>query len=985
MDHESCLAVARNLAADILKRETRRTPERMDEVAKLAAELATKIAPGMAIDLARLTAELRHMFSVEIDAATVLDDQDPTDHVEWLPERRGEIKWRFWQRYMTYLERDFGMPPAVVNSVDELTNKILGRLEEPSRAGPWDRRGMVVGSVQSGKTANYIGLICKAVDAGYKLVIVLAGIHSNLRAQTQLRIDEGVLGFDTQKSRRLNSDNRWIGVGTHGDKLHIHSLTSSAEDGDFNKKVADNIGVMLGSDPVVLVVKKNALLLKNLLTWVKGVAGTEVAGEADRVIRNVPLLLIDDEADNASINTKNKKSQSAVARSSQKDSDVDPTAINAKIRGLLQAFEKSAYVGYTATPFANIFINPAAQHDKLGDDIFPRSFVINVKPPSDYVGPSRVFGLAGDPDSDIPPEEGLNITRTIDDFDDPAMFPPKHNKDHEPKELPGSLKRAIRCFLLVCAARRARGQVHVHNSMLVHVTRFVDVQNHVVSLVNSELLPIQRRLQFGDGARRPTITDELRELWEAEFVPVTNSFSSSEYTPPPWEDVERELHSAAAKITVKPINGLADEVLDYKENEKQGLSVIAVGGDKLSRGLTLEGLSVSYFLRTSQMYDTLMQMGRWFGYRRGYLDLCRLFTTQQLLSWYRHIALADVELRREFDYMVAANRTPKDYGLRVRTHPDGMLITAVNKMCHSQTVQLSWAGVLVQTHQLPLDERRVTGNAGKTAEFLESLPPPLPLDPQRTDWTWTNVSHGQVAAYVEKLELPLHSSQASSRQLADFIRVQATKPSPELTMWTVVLISTKTGRKGRIGSFDVGLVERTPVGEERLNERSLDFSLKNANIISPLDQSLDLAELPVTSEVLAELRSTKEIPELGESPPAACRTLQSLALHVTRLRAARDPKPRKRKDGSTSVTIPDVPNGRVVRDLRPTSHGLLLIYPLIHPLRSGDTVADVETGPGTPIVGVALSFPSSKTAGSVEYQVNRVWSEAIEEDAEYED
>lgn len=981
MDHEPYQDVARNLAADILKREPRRTPERMIEVAKLAAEVATKFAPDVTIDHARLIAELRHMFSVEIDAATVLDDRDPAGHVEWLTERRGEIKWRFWQRYMTYLERDFGMPPAVVNSVDELTNKILGRLEEPSRTGPWDRRGMVVGSVQSGKTANYIGLICKAVDAGYKLIIVLAGIHSNLRAQTQLRIDEGVLGFDTQKSRRLNSDNRWIGVGTHGEKLHIHSLTSSAEDGDFNKKVADNIGVMLGSDPVVLVVKKNALLLRNLLTWVKGVAGAEISGMPDRVIRNVPLLLIDDEADNASINTKRTKPQLGAAHGNQKDSDVDPTAINAKIRGLLQAFEKSAYVGYTATPFANIFINPSAQHERLGDDIFPRSFIINVKPPSNYVGPAKVFGLAGDPDSDIPPEEGLDITRVIDDFDESTMFPPRHKKDHEPKEIPESLRRAIRCFVLVCAARRARGHVHVHNSMLVHVTRFVDVQNHVVTLINNELLPIQRRLQFGDGARRPTIIDELRELWEEEFVPVTNSFPSSEYTPPPWVDVERELHPAAAKITIRPINGTADEVLDYKENEKQGISVIAVGGDKLSRGLTLEGLSVSYFLRTSQMYDTLMQMGRWFGYRKGYLDLCRLFTTQQLLNWYRHIALADVELRREFDYMVAANRTPKDYGLRVRTHPDGMLITAVNKMCHSQTLQLSWAGVLVQTHQLPLDQRRVTDNAAKTAEFLESLAPPATA--RTINWTWTNVPHGSVAAYLENLELPLHSSQASGKQLAEFIRAQATASSPELSTWTVVLISTKTGARGKIGSLDVGLVERTPV--QSLDEKSVEFSLKNANLISPSDQSLDLAELPATREAIAALRLTKEIPELEEDLPATGPTLRDLALLITQLRAARAPEPRRRKDGSMSVATPNVANGGVVRDLRPKSHGLLLIYPLLNPRLLPRSDTDAESDPGTPVIGVALSFPSSNTAISVEYQVNRVWSETIEEDAGYGD
>lgn len=308
------------------------------------------------------------------------------------------------------------MPPDVVTNLHDLTDMVLERIEDPNRPDKWDRRGMVVGSVQSGKTANYTGLINKAVDAGYKLVIVLAGIHSNLRSQTQLRIDEGVLGFDTQKSRKLNQDNRWVGVGQlPGERLHIHSLTSSAEDGDFNKKIAETIGVMIGSDPVVLVIKKNSRLLSNLLKWVLHVAGVDDAKTGKRVVRNVPLLLIDDEADNASINTKSRRDEN-------EDED-SVSAINGKIREILASFEKSAYVGYTATPFANVFINPEAQTEKHGEDIFPRSFIINVKAPTNYVGPAKVFGLDGDADAGIPSSVGLPIIRHVDDHADAEAFP----------------------------------------------------------------------------------------------------------------------------------------------------------------------------------------------------------------------------------------------------------------------------------------------------------------------------------------------------------------------------------------------------------------------------------------------------------------------------------------------------------------------------------------------------------------------------------
>jgi hypothetical protein len=696
---------ARNLAIDILRGARARTPELIRATAEKAANAQALFDPTAVVDVEQLTAELRHLFSVTNEVATVLDDL--TEHVPWLSAKRAGIAWRFWQRYMTFLERDFGMAPDTVRNLDLLTNMVLERLEEPAREGAWDRRGMVVGSVQSGKTANYVGLICKAIDAGYKLIVVLAGIHSNLRSQTQLRLDEGVLGFDTQKSRKLKTDNRWIGVGKFpGETLVVHSLTSSAEDGDFNKTVAETIGVMLGGDPVVLVVKKNSKLLENLLKWIRHVALRDEGDETRAQVKGIPLLLIDDEADNASINT----------------SDDDVTAINGKIRSLLDLFQKSAYVGYTATPFANIFINPDAETPTHGEDLFPRSFIINVKPPTNYVGPAKVFGLSADVDAGIEAREALPIVQTVADYAD--AFPPKHRTDHVPKELPETLKKAIRYFVLASAARRARGQINVHNSMLVHVTRFVKVQELVVGLILGELNALQRRIEFGDGARRPTIFEDLQALWENDYVPVSGQMVAEAGPFVSWEQVRKELHEAAAKIVVLPINGLAKEALDYKEHEALGRSVIAVGGDKLSRGLTLEGLSVSYFLRTSRMYDTLMQMGRWFGYRPGYLDLCRLFTTATLRRWYRHIALAEEELRREFDYMVAAGLTPEKYGLRVRTHPEGMVVTALNKMAHGRTLELSWAGVLAQTAQLPKDAPRIQANLEATERLIARLPEP---------------------------------------------------------------------------------------------------------------------------------------------------------------------------------------------------------------------------------------------------------------------
>jgi hypothetical protein len=970
--------MAKQWATDLLRKLPARTEDVIRSKAQLAIQFVEAAIGAGSVDEEQLVAELLYAFSITVERGTALDDF--RDHKAWLPDKRASIAWKFWTRYMKYLERDFGMAPDVVNNLHSLTDMVLERLEDPQRTAPWDRRGMVVGSVQSGKTANYTGLVCKAIDAGYKLVIILAGIHSNLRSQTQLRIDEGVLGFDTKKSRKLNQDSQFIGVGRiPGERLIINSLTSSDELGDFRKNIANNIGVMIGSDPVVLVVKKNSSVLKNLLGWVTHVAGIDDPNTGKRIIRDVPLLLIDDEADNASINTK--------ARRGQDDDTDNVPAINGRIRELLAAFDKSAYVGYTATPFANIFINPAAQNQKHGDDIFPRSFIINVKAPSNYVGPSKVFGLNGDTDAGIEAMPALPIIRTlrspndfgtepVDDYALPECFPPKHKITHVPMRLPQSLETAIRCFIITCAARRARGQDRKHSSMLVHVTRFVPVQEITTNLVQDTLISLQRRLREGDGKRSATIRDELRELWESDYIPTSKKLGEEAGQPLAWHQVDAELHSAAAKIEVMTVNGMAKEALDYKDHEENGRSVIAIGGDKLSRGLTLEGLSVSYFLRTSKMYDTLMQMGRWFGYRPGYLDLCRLFTTGELVRWYRHIALAETELRREFDYMVKSGLTPEKYGLRVRTHPDGMIVTALNKMCHSEKLELSWAGVLVQTAHLPKQAELIQDNLKTTADFLSNLT--LPEGDSIDHRIWRAVPAASVARYVARLKYPPESSRASGPQLAAFIEKQ--QSIAELTEWTVVLVSNTQAPQNlrrEVAGLSVGLIRRTPE-----SQTAQDWTLTKSNILSPEDESIDLRSISMTAELADELGFKLSLLREQEflKERIGC-TLREVAVALTRKRIQDDPQ-RWRGNPET-----ERPNGRIVRELRPKSRGLLLIYPLVQQAevpedsKVGRTAEPTGMNPdGPPVIGVALSFPTSDTAIGVEYRVNKVWDSKIEDD-----
>ena len=604
----------------------------------------------------------------------------------WLRSRKATIDWLFWSRYERYLLQEQGWAPQTLSRLDESTDRILDLLAAPDREGNWDRRGMVVGHVQSGKTANYTGLVCKAADAGYKLIVVLAGFHKSLRSQTQIRLEEGFLGYDRGAAVLApDAPLQRIGVGLLDPFPRADSITTRADAGDFNRNVARNFAINPGGNPLLFVVKKNGSVLRNLLAWVRWAANARDE-RARPYVKDVPLLVIDDEADQGSIDTR----AGAFDADGRPDPDHDPTVLNKRIRQLLHLFDQSAYVGYTATPFANIFVHERAHTEKEGEDVFPRSFIIALPTPSSYVGPSRVFGYENDDGDPVP---GLPIIRTVADHavtreprETEGWMPPKHQTTHRPlfeslDQVTPSLRDAIRSFILVCAARIARGQGAEHNSMLVHVTRFTNVQGRIAEQIRQELDYTTRSLRYGDGDSAEQVRENLQSLWIRDFVPTTRAVVDAGGMSPDvvrgWPDVEPYLEQASASITVREINGQAGEVLDYVNHRSTGLNVIAVGGDKLSRGLTLEGLSVSYFLRASRMYDTLMQMGRWFGYRPGYLDLCRLYTTEDLVDWYSHIAAASDELRDDFNRMVASGGTPRHFGHRVKSHPALMVTSQV--------------------------------------------------------------------------------------------------------------------------------------------------------------------------------------------------------------------------------------------------------------------------------------------------------------------
>jgi len=893
------------------------------------------------LDQERLAKELEERFTVFTSEHQTLGNDD--DHKAWIPSRDNR---RYWDRYLLYLQER--VPPSAVESVDRVTNDVLERIEDPLRPGLWDRRGLVMGHVQSGKTANYCGLVCKAADAGYKVIVVLSGVHNSLRSQTQIRLDEGFLGFMNVAVNEGNQTFKPVGVGLIDSSIRANTGTNRTQLGDFNEKVAKQFGIHPGGLPLVFVVKKNVSVLSNLINWINSCGQTQDETTGREFVRNVPALIIDDEADLGSVDTR----QQEFDEDGKPDEDHNPTKTNENIRLLLRAFEKVAYVGYTATPFANIYIHENGATKELGDDIFPRSFIVNIPPPSNYMGPARIFGICEDEDAGLDEVTSLPILRAVNDYaktnirgeveldETYGWMPPKlkARTEHIPKYegnriVPPSLREAIMAFIIASAVRKHREKGILFNSMLVHVARFTKVQKEVAGQVEQALKDIIQRLRNGDGDRKPTILEDFHELWARKktgFVDTAKRCSeilgNKSLTLPEWGVIYPSLESIASGIRIKTINGSAGDILDYENHKNTGIDVIAVGGDKLSRGLTLEGLSVSYFLRASRMYDTLMQMGRWFGYRGKYIDVCRLYTTTELLEWFAHIAAASEELQLEFQHMVDVGGTPRDYGLKVRSHP-AMLVTSAVKMRHGTEMRLSYSGDISETIIFKRDAKWLSTNFNAVDSWLKSIGPCILGGSKKGGFTW-RVAAQDVLELLSKYKTHEDARRVNTDLLSRYIKAQAVHN--ELVEWTVRLVSSSLSKSSStIGGQAVGLIFRAPYPDEQA--RTDRYTIRR--LVSPADEQIDLTE----AEKINALNKTVE-------------------------------KWKNDKRPSKSEEPPTTPGGMQIRHSRPKTRGMLLIYPL------DPKQVDLPKDSPEAVIGIGISFSRSDKATEISYTVNNVFT-----------
>jgi len=645
---------------------------------------------------------------------------------EWEPWYGEAVKAQrsfYWEHYSGYLAAERGWNPNAIAALDVATDRVAERLSDPTRAEAYQAKGLVVGYVQSGKTANFTGVMAKAIDVGYRLIIVLTGTTDLLRTQTQRRLDMELVGQENIL-RGINPDDHealetvdyysddpdWIRFLSHGyrpldaGRPDIHRLTTrdfdfkSLQQGiaalDFERRDRsrpffhpDNL---FSSDARLIVVKKNATVMKKLVRDLNKITAR---------LSEIPALLIDDESDQASVNTSNP--------TRWKNDQVERSAINRLISQLLTMLPRAQYVGYTATPFANVFIDPSD-----AENIFPRDFLISLPRPHGYMGASDFHDL----DSEIPPAE-----RTYEDSAEMAHV--RILPDEESDKAEAKLLQAVDSYVLAGAVKLYRESQGLgrfrHHTMLFH--RAMRIAHH---REQAEQLKV---LWNTAGYHSPSCLSRMRTLYETDTLPVSRAIgwlpapNFNELLPYISQAIER-IGQSGSPVLVVNSDKIEGEALDFDRNE---VWRILVGGNKFSRGFTIEGLTVSYYGRATKSADTLMQMGRWFGFREGYQDLVRLYTTPDLYDAFEAVCLDEEYFRKEIkQYANLVQGRPQVVPAQVpplvASHLPKLRPSAPNKMYNAVLFQRRTSDKEPTGYPKLSDRRALAGNTRAFVPLLKA-------------------------------------------------------------------------------------------------------------------------------------------------------------------------------------------------------------------------------------------------------------------------
>ena len=688
-----------------------------------------------------------------------------------------------WQLYKKKLLND-GFKEETVDEIERTTLKILRRLNnDTSSADPV--KGMVIGNVQSGKTANMAALMAMAADWGWNMFIVLSGTIENLRIQTQNRLFSDLNQQGTIWWRSLEHLSKNVDISMKAQNLHF----------DANSK-----------ERYFTVCLKNSARLKKLIQWAQADPNKQ---------RQMKVLVIDDEADQASVNTakidvaeKKKINKLICALVNGLDENENETESH---------FQAMNYIGYTATPYANIL------NDSSKESLYPRSFITTLAVSKEYFGPQQIFGYDGDSVN----FDGMNIVRTIDDEELDEI---KSIHSGEAFNAPESLVDAICWFICGVSCMRIWGY-RKPVSMLVHTSQKTDHHKHIADVINNWLM----------CTPKDDIIQKAKEVFARETALFNKASFRQQYPEydipddqindyPDFEQIEKQiriiLHDEVSHIeldsegdlsyhkgihlcidncTNNGINSDGMHVrLAYPESEKMpspAPAFIVVGGSTLSRGLTIEGLISTFFLRSVGQADTLMQMGRWFGYRKKYELLPRLWLTEKTKQQFIFLAALDQELRDEIQYMDINGKSPSEYGPKVKNTPklSFIRITAKNKMQSAIDSTMDYSGASNQTYLFDNDAEVLRNNIDVTEGFIAGLGDEWVRNDEYNYYSdtavWRNVPFDKVRTYLESYSFQERQGVFNNVQpLLNWISKMTSEN--KLENWNIVVAGKKDNRNG---------------------------------------------------------------------------------------------------------------------------------------------------------------------------------------------
>ena len=956
--------------------------------------------------------EFRHNYTTSMAPSISLRQS----HLEtWLTKERIEgLNWNsdeiitYRTRYLKYLE-SIGRAKSIVEETERSSLEIIKKIGDPLSNDVFFTRGLVVGSVQSGKTANFNAVINSSVDVGYKLIIVLSGIMEDLRRQTQTRIEKEVvgpyLGSDT-----FDGVGKISSFGQLGEYKNVNQIiVPTSGTSDFNRAMQRAHFSLNNTN--ILICKKNTSVLQNLILWLN----EYLIENNDK--HNIPFIIIDDEADNASLNNLGHKGKEYANK------------INGHIRALLALFNKKTYIGYTATPFANVLQdvneipenkwkikdtknNTVLEFDQV-DNLFPHDFIELLIPPSNYLGPKNFFETRIEEIKKIEPLIGPAVTDFVNSFpsrvykdssqtpfevigfsnkDEFDTYFEKHDgyldfTDHKdyrdrtraskqfddyPKTLPKSMEEAVKCYILSIAVRLSRKQemsnsklFHPHNTMLIHISRYSAWQTKTKDLLEKYLLNLKTSINSDGLKDEGSIFLEFERIWVKYFSYAINNIH--EYLPEGYDDVfltkktfeevKQYLFLAIDGVDVKAVNTLTKDELDYSKGEKK---YIVVGGNKLSRGFTLEGLTINYFIRNTNYADTLLQMGRWFGYRPGYLDCCKLFTTDETLEKFNQCTWTIEELEAEFKQMSLDGKKPIDYATRVLTHPGTLQITRAGILKNSTVVKWSYADQLLQSTKFHIDNDKIKNSWEAFKNFYANNNNDFVKD-ENSDYLVLKTTSQNL---LTLLDLPNTFSEDFIKPFKMFLELA--NDLKKLTNWTIAIKTTgaskrelkaaDTGFKANIKLTERGGPKKGYYRDKLINEKIFAASGASSNIVtSGKDFSITLSE--------SEIKKAKIDFTRNKNPEASETEIENLI---------------------KKSNFPE----NIFRRKIPESEGLLVVYLMdLHKvfldkeeLEKIENVDNIDLD--IPLIGYAIGIPPIEENVGGTYLLNKYILENIEKNPE---